>query len=299
MARPPQIYNKPMYNPFSKLPLIGPWYGRIGRVHRIWSMPCSPTPWIMVKAALVSTPRLAWSLVKPDFLDLKYDALTKNRRRHGRRGKMKIHVIDQPVYAPGRGLQRFLFTAAEFAQRAGWYLTVIDATTEFVVNWSTLTYQYSGCEAPGINYAYLSEISDWPQTSLGGTKQYNNFQVNNVSGIGTGPTGMSFEAGMHYTIAWGCSIFPYGPGILPPATTSARLVDVTSGITFDHGDRTEHPDGVVTYSGFVEPQQASPHIPDFSIWIDSSAGEYNVTSAYMHGSASYIKLNLDLKPDPP
>lgn len=295
----PYLYNHPPYNPVRKVPLIGKWWGRIGRVHAIWSAPCSPTPWIMVKAAVVSTPRLAWSLVKPDFLDLKYDALTKNRRRHGRRGKFKIHVIDQPVYEPARGLSRFLFAGAELAQRIGWYLSVIDATTEFVVNWSTLAYQYSGCRTVGVMYAYISEISDWPQTSFGGTKKYNNFKVNNQDGIGTGPTGVSFEAGVHYTIAWGCKIDPSGPGILPPASFSCRLVDGSSGITFDTPDANKHEDGSVSYTGFIEPLQASPHQPTFEIWIDSSAGEYNVISAFMHASASRIKLDLDLKPDPP
>lgn len=289
----------PFYNPVKKVPLIGKWYGRIGRVHQIWSQPCSPTPWIMVKAAVVSAPRLAWSLVKPDFLDLKYDALTKNRRRHGRRGRMKIHVIDQPVYAPKRGLERMLFSSAEFAQRVGWYLSVIDATTEFVVNWSTLTYQYAGCEAPGLYYAYLSEISDWPQTSDGGTKKYNNFKTNNVNGIGTGPTGVSFEPGTHYTLAWGCSVSGNGPGVLDPTAVYPRLVEGGSGVTVDRGDASPQPDGSIAYTGFIEPVQNGPFIPAYEIWLDSGPGEWNVETAFMHASASYAKLNLDLRPDPP
>lgn len=151
-------YAAPLYNPFNKVPLIGPWYGRIGRVFRILSYPCAADPVIWVEAAWVGLPRLLWTLVKPDFLDYKWDMFTKGKTpigpefaggksRHSGRGRFRAGGVIHPEHGGGKGRYWVPFYIGELAQKVGWYISVVDVATEFVYNWASMVYVFAGCES--------------------------------------------------------------------------------------------------------------------------------------------------------
>ncbi len=288
----------PLYNPFKKVPVLGKWYGRVGRVYAIYNMPCQPTPQIWVYAAWVSTPRLLWSLFKPDFTDLKYDQVKAGFKRHGRKGKFKIHTMQGPKYPVPKGLGWAIFEGAEFAQRVGWYLCVIDATLEFAVNWSTLAYQYSGCAAPGIGYANLNIVDPelvGPNPGLGTISAWHFLTADKLS---TGPTGIGVPAGYNYVInASVVTEDAHIPGY-PYASTSFEIYDQANDNVISTLDETPHPDGSRGYSGVAYVPFGPQPTHTFTVRYRNGAGIAKVSAGSFSCYASKIKLNLDLKPDP-
>jgi hypothetical protein len=287
------------YNPVKKVPLLGKWYSRAGRTYQILSSPCNPEPSIAVYAAWVSLPRLVWTLFKPDFIDLKYDQVKAGFHRHGRKGKFKIHTIDVPKYPVPKGLGWAIFAGAEFAQRVGWYLCVIDATTEFAVNWSTLTYQYAGCVAPGIGFGNCDGGSEFNyrdgQSRFAGFTTFNsgNGLVATVTGVGV-PNGWNWSGGCGATIGP-----PSVPG-LEQGSGTCQLYDFKNNIQIGEMQSKQNPDGTTTFS--TQHYQNVGPLPgaDLGILVSGSGnGWFTVSSANLNVTASHLKLNLDLKPDPP
>jgi len=288
----------PLYNPFSNTPLLGKWYGRVGRVIHILSLPCQPTPQIWVYAAFVSTPRLLWSLFKPDFIDLKYDQVKAGFKRHGRKGKFKIHTMDVPKYPTPRGLGWAVFEAAEFAQRVGWYLCVIDATTEFAVNWTTLAYQYQGCTTPGVAHANMNLPDPKNFGPLPGQFTVTGWNTLSEDGFAGSTSGIGIPAGFNYTASAGVAVTdPHIPGY-PFAPTTFKIVDVANNVTIATLDENVEPDGSRTY----QTQSFQPFGPkplhNLRLIVEMGAGVALVTSGSFTAYGSKLKLDLDLKPDP-
>lgn len=288
------------YNPVKKVPLLGKWYSRAGRTYEIWSSPCNPEPMIAVYAAWVSLPRLVWTLFKPDFIDLKYDQVKAGFHRHGRKGKFKIHTIDVPKYPVPKGLGWALFAGAEFAQRVGWYLSVIDVTTEFAVNWSTLTYQYSGCIAPGVSFGNCS--GGWNfNYGGGGSQRYLGFDTfDRTNDMSATVAGVGVPVGYNYMASAGCGM---GPPSVPGAdfgTGSTALWDFSANQKLADIDMVKNPDG--TSSGSTNFYWNAGPMPgaDLGIMVTSNGdGFFTIPNATLLVTASKLKLNLDLKPDPP
>ena len=152
-----------------QLPVIGPWARKVGQVIDIMATPCNVDGIIAVQAAFIAIPRLVWSLTKPDPMDL-----VTNRwgGGHQKRRKRRFRYTDltMPLNVPKPGEWGWAtFKLGNLAERAGWYLLVVDATTEFVVLWTSTAYQMSGCEVPGLPYAnayirggvFLGPIEEW------------------------------------------------------------------------------------------------------------------------------------------
>lgn len=283
------------YTPGQKLPIIGPWIGRVGRVYRIWSEPCNPSPWIMIEAAFISAPRLLWSLYGPDFIDYKYDQITKNFRTHGRRGKMKIWDVSYPAYDPPRGFGQVLFRGAEIAQKVGWYFIVIDATTEFVVNWSTLVYQLEGCHAPGILWCNLNGPEVLKVSIDGHSYTYGDFDVVGVSGLPWGPTGVGINAGLEFVASFTFVTEPVEIQPLGGTAATGTLWDNVNSAPL--GVPTVSTDPVtgrtVSQSAFRYPVSAGlTHV--IGVRVSPGVGWYKVVAATLSVSASHIKIDLDL-----
>lgn len=139
------------------LPLIGSQVSKIGAVYDIVATPCDTEPLIWVLAFWHELPQMVWSIVKPDWNDAIIDRFG---RHHHRRRRQRFHVDDimKPKFQIPKGtLSWVAFGGVELLERIGWYFCLIDATTDFLVNWTSLVYQYSGCETPGnpFNDKYL------------------------------------------------------------------------------------------------------------------------------------------------
>lgn len=137
------------------VPLIGNWVANAGKVERIITQPCEIDPAIWVTAFFNETPILLWSLVKPDPVDL----TARDMARTGRKGlhersrrqrkrplfKFAVDGILPGVVRTRVPVPQALFTLGDFAQRVGWYIIVVDATSEFLVRWVSTAYQWQGC----------------------------------------------------------------------------------------------------------------------------------------------------------
>lgn len=134
-----------------RIPIIGNDIYQVGQVYDILTQPCGVDPVIAVKAAFYYSPTLVWTLLKPDALDLTYDRF---RRRHSFRRKKKVTVgelLRGSGVTPGK-VHWSVFALGDLAQRLGWYLIILDATTDFAVNWASMAYTWSGCLTPNANY---------------------------------------------------------------------------------------------------------------------------------------------------
>lgn len=137
----------PAENPFFKH-----WEYKVGRAVELWAAPCNPTPEIWVSAFFHDIPHLVWSLTKPDSLDL---SVARFGVRHKRKPKKRFNLIDDMISSspiPKGKLATALFAGQELAQRVGWYMLVVDATTDFVINWVSTAYRWDGCDNAAAGY---------------------------------------------------------------------------------------------------------------------------------------------------
>lgn len=138
-------------DPFRHYPVIGEIIPKLGMIEWIASQPCSVEPVLVVKAAFQALPIMFWSLFCPEPLDLAFDRIRPGVRGlspHQRRRRMRMrNAFGLPADVVDTGAKLAWFRLGQFAQRIGWYLIVADATTDFLVNWTSLSYQYSGCLA--------------------------------------------------------------------------------------------------------------------------------------------------------
>lgn len=140
---------------YSKLPLIGPWLGRIGKSAQILSTPCMNSPLIIAQAAAMAAPRLLYSLFGPDCTDDLYDYLRGKGGLHGRKSIFGT-LGSLPPTAAAEGLPVWMYELGDLGQKVGWYFALVDSTLEGILNWTSLVYQYSGCHIPGTPYAQSS-----------------------------------------------------------------------------------------------------------------------------------------------
>lgn len=139
------------YVPGQQIPFIGHTIARIGRVSRIVAHPCDVDPIVAVEAFFYSAPIMLGSLFKPAYLNDQEEHFQNTyldrRRRHGRRQ----FDADKAFPGVGPGAKKFgwwLFHLAEWGQRLGWYMLVLDSGAQLAVNWTSLAYMWSGCTDP-------------------------------------------------------------------------------------------------------------------------------------------------------
>ena len=82
-------------------------------------------------------------------------------------------LITRPRAIPGTVAWQH-FRVFDFTERIGWYFIVVDKTTDFLVNWASMAYQFSGCTVADAPYAIVSgsvpyiffSIGSWHQVVL-------------------------------------------------------------------------------------------------------------------------------------
>lgn len=154
MASTPIVFRKPQT---FDIPIIGDQLAKINHAIDLWANPCMPNAEIWIYGLFHSVPTLAISLLKPEIIDLNIE----HRGRKPRKGK-KLRFIpdilfrDALVEIPVP--KWHVFQVYEFSQRIGWYFLVLDATTDFVINWQTMAYQWQGCQEVNPPPYFIAEI---------------------------------------------------------------------------------------------------------------------------------------------
>ncbi len=270
-------------NPQYHIPVIGPWLRRVGQVEDLLSTPCATTPTMWVTGFFNSVPKLLWSLYGPDCIDEVFAraGLGHHRRRRIKfRGITITEALDGGVKLPGYGT--FAFEIAEAAQKLGWYMMIIDATTELAVNWTSAVYQYAGCK-PGhgrwikaINQGGLAIDFPAPQRVLVGGVVEGDGHLLSPGGTGVfQPTGMA--SGIAYNIHM--QVWPLAGPPLP--TIRAYILDQYGNSYADSGDIKPNGTGRGTIAGFVKlpPPQFAER--EFQLWFHASGGYADLSGSYL------------------
>lgn len=138
---------------FRRIPLIGDDLYQVGQVYSIVAQTCTPKPWITVNAFFAYAPKLAWSLVKPEVED---QLTNRFGRRHKkvRRRKFYINFLDSIDFSPKNFATKAIFGGFAVTERLGYYVLVVDATTDFLVNWTSMAYTFSGCPSGNAEWGW-------------------------------------------------------------------------------------------------------------------------------------------------
>jgi hypothetical protein len=200
-----------------------------------------------VEAAWVNLPHLLFGFIKPFKIAQAYEnhapngkkfGLGHRRGTSGKRGKGNYKAILEGLLESTNeveplGWARFA-PLADLALKIDWYFFLADLTTDFLVNWVSLAYQWSGCREPGDGWAQGHAEIGIPVGTNAGTFIYDEWIVDNQdilfmdSASIAGPVGYDFSCG--YTITTG--IAPIAPDI-PVCSWSSRLIDQTNDIVYD------------------------------------------------------------------
>lgn len=131
------------------IPGIGKSIARVGQVLDIVAQPCAFDPIVAVTAFWHDAPKLLWAIFKPDVQDLVTDRAGIKHKRRPKRGFNIFQALDSSVQLPKGRIGTAIFPLGQLAERIGFYLLVVDATTEFAVNWTSTVYEWSGCDIIG------------------------------------------------------------------------------------------------------------------------------------------------------
>ncbi len=113
--------------------------------------PCSADPWLWVYAFWHEVPFIFAMLFLPDPVDYVQERFGKPHHRK-RRYKGKVQILQPADINPGKGLGWAAWKMTEWVDRVGWYLLIADTSVQFAINWTSLVYQWSGCQTPGQPY---------------------------------------------------------------------------------------------------------------------------------------------------
>lgn len=192
-----------------RLPFIGDDIANVGQVYDIVSQPCGPNPYIAVRAFFSYTPLLLWSLFKPEPLDVSFNRQGFRHSRIRRRGFEALITFELPA-PQSPGLYWAIARGYQLTERIGWYLLVADATTDFLLNWSSMAYEYSGCDG-----GTQGEGIAFGQPGVVGPR---------AAGVLNGATGTNFD----FTLPGTASQGAVGITDSLPVTVAAQLTGSTS-----------------------------------------------------------------------
>lgn len=295
ILRDPAFFSR-RYNLRAKqIPFVGDQIYQVGQVYQIISSACTPDPIISVLAAFHYLPTLAWSLYKP----IPFDSFTEVMgRRHKRRRRLKFlpsDILAKPTAKPGTVAWHH-FRVGALAERIGWYFIVLDATTDFAVNWASMAYQWSGCQVEGTPYGIIALTTPVVFFSTGDFHQiaYNILVAQNIWGISIGSVG---------AVTTGPKMAQFGlnvdPGFMEPQATLEKLElrkIAFEGVTIYDMPVPEHDNQVVNewdYTQRIFNEQDPPST--FQVWGKWSVGWAGYSAGSLNANGT---LDAGILPDP-
>lgn len=243
MARTPSLFYKA-----SQLPTIGPWIGRVGRVVGIASVPCIVQPEIWVLAAFYNVPTAMWTFLKPSPIDYVTERVGRKKKKFS---FLNANPEAGPRINPAGELASIAFKGLKLGERIGWYLSVADATTGFLLNWISTAYRWSGCTVPRGSFGHAHALPDSiPMLYPAGTGTFDLWIWDQSHGIGTGPTGCAVPTGEIASVGFNLEqVFNSIPG-LPDCSFTCRIVSSGTANATSEASEFDQANGNKVYSGF-------------------------------------------------
>jgi hypothetical protein len=194
------------------LPLVGPWFSRVGHITNILATGGADNLQIWVEGFFYASPRLIWLVTKP-FLQAEewYRFLDKHC---GKKGKGKIREFNRAlglqeelgsVPTPGlNGAVRTVFSVTiDVALKAEWYFFIADRVTEFAYNWTSLVYQWEHIQVTTEPHAQATFPPGYEYPAAGnifnGWNWFSQFRMNGYWGGCLVPQGVGASAGYSIT----------------------------------------------------------------------------------------------------
>jgi hypothetical protein len=289
------------YSPYpinrtTRIPVIGPWIGRVGFVNQIMATPCSPSPEVWVQAFFAGVPHMFWRAYKPTPLDAKYDTLKlRPGGSHGRKGFFANGSTKDLNFKPGT-FGWAVFSAAEIAQKVGWYLLIADIISEQAVNWTSLAYEWSGCNQPNAGWADCRCTQLWNLSYAADTVSPLLWDTNSSNIFGTSPIGIYVPDGYDASCGGGITMGPDFLGRQPQCSFSIEVRDTMTGFTLFSSDSKQISETEHAAVGFYRAAHLNSFGRGYRMYIHKSAGYGQITSGFM--SANGTGNILGLRPDP-
>jgi hypothetical protein len=218
---------------------IGPWLSRIGRTYNMLATPCSTTPEVWVEAAWVNLPHLLFGFIKPFKLAMAYDIHSGRGKRFGighraglkgKKGKAPYGAILEGLLEDAGGMggaagRWAVFELGDLALKIDWYFFLADITTDFLVNWVSTAYQWSGCEDPGRPYAHAHALEGFFYLPIFPGAIYDGWAWDESRGIATGVNGCVVDSGVSASVGYSLTTGPWpADPTFPQATWSSQLM---------------------------------------------------------------------------
>lgn len=285
-------------NPIYRVPIIGPWARRIGQIEDIMSEDCSTTPEMWIEGFFVNIPKLIYTFVEPDCLDIVFARLGNP---HHKRRKLRftfegiLEAEENNIPVPGYG--KWLFRLAKLTQRFGFWMMVIDASLEFGVNWTSTVYQYAGCRIPGSRWmkcdTHSIQMNPFfnPQRFLWGANLEGDGQL-----LAPGGTGVTEYNGMNVGISISIKTKEWTLAGPPVGTLRVYILDSHGRIQADTGDIKPNPLGKGEGSTFVRLAPTAFTSTEYQVWCECSGGWVDVTGSTI---AIVDNPNAAFKPSQP
>lgn len=274
-----------------KVPIVGPWAAKVTKISKMVALPCQPQPEIWVLGYFAAVPQLILGLFGPDCTT---DLAARFQRGHKRTRKATLNVQEiMPSFNPPTdGYTWYVFKALKLALRAGWYMTVIDSTLDFIVHGTSNAYQFSGCTDPNAGFAHLrmtdrvvallppatGTISTWDVVSA------NKFGAD-FAAIAT-PNGYVPSVGFSITQ----SVNQFLP--LPDCSFTVELVESISGDSYGELTPKKTSTGVNTITTFYMAPKIFSMAKTFTIRFTKTFGVFSVSSA-MFSAYGGSKFNFN------
>lgn len=269
----------PALNPsFRELGDIAGINYKVGAIKRMATQSCNPSASLAVLAMWSAAPTLVWSLFGPDCVDLVADRAGGGHRRRRAINFRQAGII--PGEGQGSGFGWALFKLGSLGQRAGWYFSILDATTDFVVNWMSLAMIYDGCSGGGNPFA--NGKTDAPGTA----KIFPNIWVPltfadwDFGGgiVGAGAT-VAFLGGTNAS-GTASGYLTQADGLPPPNIFKIRIVDNNDTVWWEGVGDDPYGSGIKQMSGWYErPAAAGGGTLQAQYWLDIGGmftGSWNV-----------------------
>ena len=260
-----------------KVPIVGPWAAKVTKIAKMVALPCQPEPEIWVLGYFAAVPQLVLGLFGPDCTT---DLAARFQRGHKRKRKAVLNVqeILPSFNPPTDGYSWYVFKALKLALRAGWYMTVIDSTLDFVVHGTSNAYQFSGCTDPNAAYGHCKldptvlELLPAAQGDITGWVFVSQHIFN------AGPTGCACPAG--YVPSVGFSITQgfghFSP--LPDCSFTVELYDTMTGNSYGVLEPKLTYDGYNSVTHFYMAPQIFSGAKEFRVKFTKTFGVWYVTS---------------------
>ena len=251
-----------------RIPLIGKSIARVGQVIDIVQQPCALDPVITVEALWHDVPTLLWSLFKPDVNDL---VTERAGLKHKRKPKRRFNIFDElhsSIPVPKGVVSTAVFHLGSFAQRVGWYLLIADATTNFLVNWTSTVYEWHGCDIPGAPFCNGYGHADYRVYHAGDWHPIpcffnNQMQFPFISSAGHFQSPPGYNATFSGTVRWkSVPATGFGVGVME----NVRLIDTGTNLEWTLPPSIEDPDGYQQTSFQIRDWSSSAPAHNFQFW---------------------------------